>query len=142
VRALSNPRLLGGALCAAAAAIALGACGSTVSTSAFKGEEHEVAQTVADLQSDATAGEASKICANDVAAGVVSRLGGKTACEHAIKEQLSEIDSLEASVESVQVNAAKGTATATVKSTYAGKSRITQVSLVKEGGRWKVQALG
>jgi hypothetical protein len=122
--------------------LALAACGSTVSTGAFKGEQHEVAQTIANLQSDATAGEVSKICANDVAAGVVARLGGKASCEHAVKDQLSEIDSLEASVRSVRVDASKGTATASVKSTYGGKNRYTEVFLVKEGGRWKINRLG
>ena len=53
-------------------ALALSACGSAVSTSAFKGEEHEVAQAIADLQADATAGEQGKICANDLSAAVVS----------------------------------------------------------------------
>src|SRR5271157_4592949 len=84
--------------------LSLAACGSTVSTSSFKGEEHEVAQTVANLQADSTAGEQSKICANDLSQPVVSKLatvtglGGKKGCEKAIKDQLAEIDNLELSV--------------------------------------------
>jgi hypothetical protein len=119
----------------------LAACGSSVSTSSFKGEAHEVAQTIANLQTDATAGDQAKICSNDLAAATVARLGGKKACEAAIKNQVSEIDNLEASVESVHVDPAGKTATATVKSVYGGKKRTTTVTLVKEGGRWRVSAL-
>ena len=74
-------------------------------------------------------------------AAVVKRLGGAKRCEKAIKDQLAEIDSLEAKVESIQLGAAGTTATARVKSTHAGKSRVSTVMLVKEGGKWKVSAL-
>jgi hypothetical protein len=128
-------------LCVAAAALALAACGSTVSTASFKGEQHAVAQAIANLQSDATASEQKKVCANDLAASVVSRLGGSKGCEKALKAQLAEIDSLEASVKSIQIAAGGSAATATVKSTYAGKSRTGSVSLVKEGKSWKIAAV-
>src|SRR6266851_6732403 len=48
-------------------ALALGACGSTVSTSGFKGEPHEAVQAVSNLQSDATAADEKKVCADDLA---------------------------------------------------------------------------
>jgi len=123
-------------------ALALAACGSTVSTSAFKGEEHEVAQGIANLQADATAAEEGKICQNDLAASVVERLKGRKACEQAIKEQLTEIDNLELSVHSIKIDAAAKTATATVKSTYAGSPKQSTITLAKEGGRWKITGLG
>jgi copper chaperone CopZ len=128
-------------LCVALLALAIAACGNTVSTSSFKGESHEVAQAIADLQSDATAGDQKKLCANDLAATVLSGLGGKKGCERTLKTQLAEIDNLEANVKSIQIAPGAKTATATVKSTYAGKSRTASVSLVKEGGAWKVSAV-
>jgi hypothetical protein len=128
-------------LCAPLLALAMAACGSTVSTSSFKGEQHGVAQAIANLQSDATAGDEKKICANDVAASVVASLGGKKGCEKAIHAQVAEIDNLEASVKSIQIAAGAKTATAKVKSTSAGKSRVGTVSLVKEGRSWKVAAV-
>ena len=36
-------------------------------SNSFKGEEHEVAQTIANLQTDASAGDQQKICSNDLA---------------------------------------------------------------------------
>ena len=120
------------------AAVALAACGSTVSTSAFKGEQKAAAQSVANLQADATANEPGKICSQDLAAGVVAKLGGKHGCEQAIKDQLAEIDNLGVSAQSVTIGPGSNTATATVKSTYAGKSRVGTISLVREGGTWKV----
>jgi hypothetical protein len=128
-------------LCAAPLVLAVAACGSTVSTSSFKGERRGVAQAIANLQSDATAGDEKKVCANDIAASVISSLGGKQGCEKALHTQLAEIDNLEATVESIQLAAGAKTATARVKSTSAGKSRVGTVSLVKEGAGWKVAAV-
>ncbi len=128
-------------LCLPLLALALAGCGSAGSTSAFKGTEQQVAQTIANLQADATAAEQSKICADDLAAAVVTRLGGTKGCEAAIKSQLAQVDSLEVSVLSVKVAATGTTATAQVKSIHEGKSRASAVSLVKEGGEWKVSGL-
>jgi len=130
-------------ICTPLLVLGMSACGSTVSTSSFKGEEHAVAQTLANLQSDATAGEQKKVCANDLAAGVVARLGGTAACEAAVKKQLAEIDSLEITVQSVKLAPNGKTATATATSVYEGKKRQTTVMLVKEaGGSWKIASLG
>jgi hypothetical protein len=122
-------------LCALGAA----ACGTTTSTTGFKGVEHEVAQTIADLQSDVAAGEQKKICERDLAAPVVTRLGGQKACEAAVKNRVAEIDNTELQVESVKVTG--NTATAQVKSVYEGKKRIRTVTLAKEGSRWKITAI-
>jgi hypothetical protein len=143
---------------AGAALMALGfaACGSTVSTAGFKGEEREVAQAISNLQTDATAGDQQKICANDLASKVVARLAGATqvsggkasaavlaACKQAIKSQLTEVDRFDVTVQSVQMSSAAGqrTASARVKSTYGGKSRPGTVLLVKEGATWKIAGL-
>jgi hypothetical protein len=128
-------------LCLALAPLALAACGSTVSTSSFRGERHAVAQAIADLQTDATAGEESKICKDDLAASVVAKLGGRRGCEKTIKTQLTEIDSLEVSVQSIGIAAGGATATAHVKSTYAGKKRAGAVSLAKERTGWRITAI-
>jgi hypothetical protein len=128
-------RLFGGL----ALTVGLAACGSTVSTSKFTGEQREVAQTISNLQSDVRAADQQKICSNDLAAPVVARLtatpGG---CKQALKSQVSEIDNFDATVESVQITGSKRTATARVKSTYNGKNRVTTVNLVDEGGKWKI----
>jgi hypothetical protein len=137
-------------LCAPALTVALAACGaSSVSTSAFKGQQRQVAQAVADLQADSTAGEAKKVCANDLASAVVARLGGASHCETAIKNALNQVDNLEVSVQSVHIASAsphrKGaleTASAKVRSIHSGKTRESTVSLVKEGSKWKVSGLG
>jgi hypothetical protein len=128
-------------LCAPLCAVALAACGSTVSTASFKGTPQQVAQTVANLQSDATAGEQKKICADDLAASVLAKLGGTKGCEAAIKAQLAEVDSLELAVSSVKVTGTSA-ATAEVRSIYKGKKRFSTLTLVKEGSTWKISGLG
>ncbi len=126
---------------ALAVAASLAACGATTTSAGFSGEKHNAAQAVANLQSNATSGDEKKICSQDLAAAVVSRLGGQSSCEKAIKEQLAQISNFETTVESVQIAAGGRTAVAQVKSTHEGKSRVTPVTLVKEGGSWKVSAL-
>ncbi len=128
--------------CAPALALSLSACAATVSTSGLKGEAKAAAETVKDLQSNVTAGDNKKICEDDLSASVVKRLAGSGGCQEAIKKQLAEIDSVEVTVESMQVS--RATATARVKSIYSGKKTISTISLVKEGGasksKWKISA--
>ena len=141
MRLLANQRPTAALLCASLLIVGLAGCASSVSTSGFQGEQHAIAQTISNLQADATAGDQKKICANDLASAVVTRLGGPAGCEQAIKNQLAEIDSLEVKVQSVTIGVGGTTATAQVKSTYGGKTHPTTVSLVKEGGKWKVSGL-
>jgi hypothetical protein len=127
-------------ICMSCFPVALAACGTTTSTAAFKGTEHDVAQTIANLQSDITAGEQKKVCANDLAASVVTRLGGIKDCERTIKDQIGEVDNTELEVESVKVNGSS--AVAKVKSVYAGrKTPGASVALIEEGGKWKIATL-
>lgn len=128
-------------LCLPVLALGVAACGSaTVSTSSFSGEDRNVAQAISNLQSHATDGEERKICAGDLASAVVKRLGGVGECETAIKSQLTEVDSFELSVGSVQITGT--TASAVVKSINAGKTRLSTLTLVKEGSKWKTSGLG
>jgi hypothetical protein len=131
------PRLL----CAPLLALGVAGCASTTSSSNFKGEQHAVAQVVSNLQSEATAGEAKKICKNLLSSAVTTRLNAaQGGCTQAVKSQLTEVDTPEATVESVQVTGTQ--ATAHVKSIYAGKDRLGTLALVKEGGKWKISGLG
>jgi hypothetical protein len=131
------PALLGATLLV----FGVAACGSTVATSSFKGEQHEVAQTISNLQADVRAADQQKVCENDLAGTVVTRLStAPGGCKQAIKGQLAEIDNFDVTVESVHVTGtgSKRTATARVKSVYNGKSLARTVSLVFEGGKWKI----
>jgi hypothetical protein len=123
----------------------LWACGNTASVStAFKGEDHEVAQAISNLQADATTANEQRVCANDLANAVVTRLSrAKGGCRQAIKTQLAEVDSFELSVQSIQVSGAgaRRTAIAHVKSLHSGKTSSSTVLLVKEGGKWRISSL-
>jgi copper chaperone CopZ len=126
--------------CAALLALGVSACAKSVSTSGLKGEAKSAAETIKNLQSDVTAGDQKKVCQDDLAKALVTKLAATSGgCEKAIEGQLTEIDSFEVTVEAVQVSA--GTATARVKSIYSGKNRLRTLSLVKEGTKWKISAL-
>ena len=129
-------------------ALGIGACGSTVSTSSFKGEAHAVAQRIADLQSDVSALNEQKICEQDFSRAARERLWlhgnilstHLSACKQALKRQLSVIDDYELTVEKIAVSGA--TATARVRSTWSGKLSTNTLKLVKEGGNWRVEGVG
>jgi len=120
----------------ACGASALAGCGETVSTSSFKGEQRHVAETVSNFQKDATASDEQKLCANDLAKTLTKRLGAAGGCQAVVKRQLGQVDALNLTVDSITVTGAS--AQARVKSTWAGKSRVSTLSLVKEGSRWKI----
>lgn len=124
-------------LCAPPLALGLSACAQTVSTTGLKGDAKAAGETIKDLQSDVTAGESKKVCQKDLASAVVKRLQSASGgCQEAVKKQLTEIGSVELTVESVQVSGTS--ATAHVKSVYSGKKRTSTMSLVEERGRWKI----
>jgi hypothetical protein len=126
------------------AALVLAGCGTTVASTNFAGEQHEVAQAIANLQNHVNAQEQQKICENDLASAVVTRLNAASGgCKQAIKEQLAEIDNSEVKVDSVQLGSGRkaGTATAHVRTIYSGKTRASTASLRKESGKWKLAAI-
>jgi hypothetical protein len=128
-------------LCLTLLALGLAACGTTTSTSSFKGEEHAVAQAIANLQTNATALEHKKVCHEDLASSVVARLNrAPGGCEKALESQLKQIDSFEVTVESVHVEGTN--ASAQVKSIHEGKNRIETLTLVKEDGKWRISGVG
>jgi Domain of unknown function (DUF4878) len=130
--------------CAPLLTIAFAACGSTSSVTGFKGEQRAAAQAIANLQTYATARDEQKICTNLLAKAVVARLElAKGGCKQAMNKQLGEIDSFEVTVQSLQVDAsaAPPTASARVKNVRSGKTRLSTVSLVKEGGKWKISSI-
>ncbi len=129
-------------LCVVLPAAGLAACGTT--STAFKGEQHEVAQVISILQTDARNADEQKVCTNDLAAALVRGLDSANGgCREAIKKQLSDVDSFNLTIHSVQVNAAqkKPTASAVVTSIYSGKTRASTLLLVKEAGKWKVSGV-
>ena len=94
---------LGSAL-AALVVVSVSACGKTVSTSSFSGEQHDVAQAISNFQSDVSGGDEKKVCTNDLAAAVVARLNSASGgCRQVIKNQLAEVESYDLTVDSVQI---------------------------------------
>ena len=102
-------------------------------------EQHDVAQAISNFQSDVSGGDERKVCANDLAAPVVARLNSASGgCRQVIKNQLAEVESFDLTVDSVQVTVPGHAASARVSSIEAGKTRPSTLSLVKEGGKWKL----
>jgi hypothetical protein len=121
-------------------AVGLSACGTSISTGNYKGESKAVVQRISDFQTDVTASEEKKLCANDLARAVQTRLqAAGSDCVQALKKQLGAIQNFELTVKSIAVHGAN--ATARVSSTWSGKQRTSTMRLVREGGAWKIAAL-
>lgn len=123
---------------AGALALGLAACGTGVSTSNFKGPEKPVAETISNLQADATANDPGKVCSRDFAQSVVRSLGGAKGCEEAVKTQIRSVDSLELKIQSISVASGGLTAAAVTKSVLKGKSKPYAMSLRKESAGWRI----
>jgi hypothetical protein len=137
---VSRPALLVACL-AVALATALTGCGETASTGSFTGESHNVAQTIVDFQSDVGAREQKKLCQKDLAASVTAKLTRAAgSCQAALKNQLLQIDATSLTIQSISLSGRS--AAARVKSTYSGKSAVSTLTLVREGGRWKISGTG
>src|ERR1700749_1974502 len=102
MRTISPNRAVGALVVAAVLAIGLAACGTTVATGSYKGESKAVAQRIADFQTDVTASEEKKLCANDFARVVRTRLqAAGSSCVQALKSQLGAIQNFELTVKSI-----------------------------------------
>lgn len=121
-------------------AVALGACGSTVSTGSYKGASKAIAQRISDFQSDITAADEQRLCDRDFASAVRTRLrAAGSDCVQALRKQLGAIDDYELAVKSIAVSGRN--ATARVTSTWSGTQRASTMRLVEEGGAWRIAAL-
>ena len=115
---------------------------STTSDSAgdFRGAQRQAAQTIEDLESAASDGNQAKICRDLLSRALAGRLAsGGRACPATVDAALKDTDSFGLTVESVRVNGDR--ATARVKLETGTNDRRATISLVREGGRWRIAGL-
>jgi hypothetical protein len=126
---------------ALAAAAALTGCGTTsVPTGSFKGEQQAVAKRISSFQRHASEASGKKLCEQDLARALVSQIGASGAsCEHALRQQLKDVEDLTIKINSIALHGRS--ATAEVKSTWSGKLRPAVMRLVREGKTWKIAGL-
>jgi hypothetical protein len=128
------------AVCAALVAGCQPTSSSSKNVSTFKGEQRQVAQAVADFQSAAKSDDGNALCRDDLAKAFADRLAAQgKGCPAVVHEAIRNADSLDMTVQSVQVNGDK--ATARVKLETGKKDRATTLTLVREGGRWRIAGL-
>jgi hypothetical protein len=143
-----TPRLLrprSAVLAAAVAAAAVAGCApsttsSSNSTSKFRGDQRQAAQTIEDLEAAANDGKETKICNELLSRALAGRLASHGAsCPVATKGAVKDADSVGMTVEQVRINGDR--ATARVKLERGDKDRFANIQLVREGGRWKISQL-
>jgi len=111
------------------------------SSTHFKGQQHDVAATVEDLQSAASKHDEGQVCSQLLAKQLVDRLDAMPGgCQAEVKAALKDTDTTDLTVEAVTING--GDATARVKTENGSKDKTTTLQLAKEAGRWKVSSFG
>jgi hypothetical protein len=141
---LHRPRSALLAAAVAAVAVLAGCAPSTTSssnsTSKFKGDQRQAAQTIEDLEAAANDGNETKICNELLSRALAGRIAAHGApCPVAAKAAVKDADSVGMTVEQVRVNGDRATARVTLD--RGNKDRVVNMQLVREGGRWRISAL-
>jgi copper chaperone CopZ len=110
---------------------------SSDKVSKFTGDQRAAAQAVEDLESAAQDSDEAKLCNQVLAKSFADRIGAAGGgCVDAVNAALKDTDSVDMTVESVRVNGDRATARVTFET---GKNdRQGNVTLVREGGGWRV----
>jgi hypothetical protein len=137
MRALSATALL----LAAAAATGCGAGTTSEDTSdRFQGQERLVANTVENLQSAADDGENAEICRDLLSRAFAARMAEAAAgCPAAVDAALEDADSNELDVRSVRI--AGDRATARMRLETGDRDRFVNMTLVRQGNGWRIDAI-
>jgi hypothetical protein len=113
------------------------------SVNSFKGSEKDVAQVIADLQSDAQGRKPEVICSDVLSRALADKLkaSGGNDCTAEMEKIAGDADDYKLEVTDVAINGS--TATAKVESRKGGKTDAeTTFSLVREDGDWRLNDLG
>jgi Putative lumazine-binding len=139
------PRSRAIALASLALVPALAGCATTStskdSSGDFQGQQRLVANTVEDFESAAKKGDNSEICSSILARGLVDAFTrpGRS-CAKSVDEAIKDSDTQDLTVQAVRV--AGPTATARVKVENGDDDRIQTLTLVRQGGGWRISKFG
>ena len=123
--------------------LALGGCTQQqTSTNDFKGAEKDVAQVLADLQSDAQGRKPGTICSDLLSRELADKLkSAGNDCTAEMEKITSDADDYRLEVTDVSISGS--TATATVESRRGDQKKAkTTYKLVREDGDWRLSDLG
>jgi copper chaperone CopZ len=134
------------AVAAALLAAAVTGCAPTTTSSSssknFSGEQAKVADKIAALQSDGSAGKAAPVCDDLVTAGLKGKLAAPgSSCAQEVKKAMQDADGFDLKVTGVKVSGTE--ATATVQTKGRGSQKITRTfGLTKAADGWRISNFG
>ena len=88
------------------------------------------------LASDASSGNGADLCKNVLASAVRTQLNKAGTCATIIDDQLKTADDATLTIKSIKVSGSG--ASARVQTVHNGYKVVSTVTLVKQGGTWKV----
>src|SRR3954447_10908941 len=126
-----------------AVAVALAGCGPAAkSSNGFKGSEKDVAKVIEDLQSDAQRRKPSAICSDVLSRALADKVkSGGSDCAGEMEKVTRDADDFELKVTDVAITGDTATAKVTARR-GSDQNASTTYSLVREGGAWRLNALG
>ena len=94
---------------------------------------------ISTFSSDASSLDSTALCKSVLASSLVAHLNSIGNCATIIKNQLNTVQDFALTVTKYGVSG--NSATARVKSTYNGKTRLYDITLVKQAGHWRISGL-
>jgi hypothetical protein len=124
-------------------AVAVGGCSltptSSSSTAGFTGPKAPIATALNLFASDSSSGNGADLCKNVFATAVRKRLNQVGNCTKSVDDQLKTTDDFTLTVEAIKVTGAN--ASAQVLTIHDRKKVISTVTLVRQGGTWRVDSI-
>lgn len=124
-------------------AVALAGCGAAPRDSAqdFKGDERSVAAVVERLETSARDDKPGTVCTRLLSSTLLAALRKQgTNCRTGVREAFRDADSLELTVDDVEIRGTK--ATAQVKHRSRSDEKTATLEFAREGSSWKISSLG
>ncbi len=124
-------------------ALAVTGCGEAPRDSAqeFKGDERAVAAVVERLESAARDNDPAVVCTRLLSTRLLEALRAQgTNCPTGVREGFRDADSVDLTVEDVEIRGTR--ATATVEYRSRSEDRKATLQLDREGNAWKLSSLG
>lgn len=108
----------------------------------FQGEQRLVANTIEDLEDAGADRDTDEICSllsQDLVERIRATAEGRQTCPEALEDPVDDADSFDLDVRSIELSGSR--ATAVVESEDGDDAVTDRLGLVKESGRWKIDAL-
>jgi len=123
-------------------ALAMAGCGAAPRDSAkeYKGDERAVAAVVERIETAARDNDSAVVCERLLSSSLLAAVRKQgTTCRTGVKDAFRDADSLDLTVDDVEIRSARATAKVGYRS--GSKDKTMTLELDREGGTWKISTI-